>query len=147
MKIQEAAENYLECILIIGKEKGQVRSVDVAHRLEVTKPTVSVTMKQFRENGYVEMDEEGFLTLTPKGMEIAERIYERHVVLTDMLIALGVEEETAREDACRIEHDLSDVTFERIKEHRTYAPAGEAITALLCACILGRTNDGDTSLS
>jgi len=117
MKIQEAAENYLECILIIGKEKGRVRSIDVARRLEVTKPTVSVTMKQFRENGYVEMDEEGFLTLTSKGMEIAERIYERHVVLTDMLIALGVEEETAREDACRIEHDLSDVTFERIKEH------------------------------
>ena len=98
MKIQEAAENYLECILIIGKEKGRVRSIDVARRLEVTKPTVSVTMKQFRENGYVEMDEEGFLTLTSKGMEIAERIYER-------------------QDACRIEHDLSDVTFERIKEH------------------------------
>ena len=117
MKIQEAAENYLECILIIGKEKGRVRSIDVARRLEVTKPTVSVTVKQVRENGYVEMDEEGFLTLTSKGMEIAERIYERHVVLTDMLIALGVEEETAREDACRIEHDLSDVTFERIKEH------------------------------
>ncbi len=117
MKIQEAAENYLECILIIGKEKGKVRSIDVAHRLEVTKPTVSVTMKQFRENGYVEMDSDGFLTLTEKGREIAERIYERHVVLTELLIGLGVDEKTAREDACRIEHDLSDVTFARLKDH------------------------------
>lgn len=117
MKIQEAAENYLECILIIGKEKGQVRSIDVAHRLEVTKPTVSVTMKQFRENGYVEMDSDGFLTLTEKGREIAERIYERHVVLTELLVGLGVDEKTAREDACRIEHDISDVTFACLKDH------------------------------
>ncbi len=117
MKIQEAAENYLECILIIGKEKGKVRSIDVAHQLEVTKPTVSVTMKQFRENGYVEMDSDGFLTLTEKGREIAERIYERHVVLTELLVGLGVDEKTAREDACRIEHDLSDVTFARLKDH------------------------------
>ena len=117
MKIQEAAENYLESILIIGKEKGQVRSIDVAHRLAVSKPTVSVTMKQFRENGYIEVDCDGFLTLTEKGREIAERIYECHVVLTELLIALGVDEKTAREDACRIEHDLSEVTFARIKEH------------------------------
>ena len=117
MKIQEAAENYLECILILGQEKGQVRSIDVAHRLGVSKPTVSFTMKQFRENGYVEMDIDGHLTLTTKGREIAERIYERHVVLTDLLIAIGVDEKTAREDACRMEHDLSDVTFARIKEH------------------------------
>ena len=117
MKIQEAAENYLESILIIGKEKGQVRSIDVAHRLAVSKPTVSVTMKQFRENGYIEVDCDGFLTLTEKGREIAERIYERHVVLTELLIALGVDEKTAREDACRIEHDLSETTFARIKEH------------------------------
>ena len=117
MKIQEAAENYLESILIIGKEKGQVRSIDVAHRLAVSKPTVSVTMKQFRENGYIEVDCDGLLTLTGKGREIAERIYERHVVLTELLIALGVDEKTAREDACRIEHDLSETTFARIKEH------------------------------
>lgn len=117
MKIQEAAENYLECILILGKEKGQVRSIDVAHRLEVSKPTVSVTMKHFREDGYIEVDSDGFLILTQKGREIAERIYERHVVLTELLIALGVDEKTAREDACRIEHDLSETTFARIKEH------------------------------
>ncbi|MCI6966977.1 metal-dependent transcriptional regulator [bacterium] len=117
MKIQEAAENYLECILIIGKEKGQVRSVDVAHRLQVTKPTVSITMKQFRENGYVETDEKGILTLTEKGREIAERIYERHVVLTELLLSLGVDEETARADACRMEHDISEITFTCIKEH------------------------------
>ena len=117
MKIQEAAENYLECILIIGKEKGQVRSVDVAHRLQLTKPTVSITMKQFRENGYVETDEKGILTLTDKGREIAERIYERHVVLTELLLSLGVDEETARADACRMEHDISEITFTCIKEH------------------------------
>ena len=117
MKIQEAAENYLECILILGKEKGQVRSIDVAHRLEVSKPTVSVTMKHFREDGYIVVDSDGFLFLTQKGREIAERIYERHVVLTELLVALGVDEKTAREDACRIEHDLSEVTFARIKEH------------------------------
>ena len=117
MKIQEAAENYLECILIIGKEKGQVRSVDVAHRLQVTKPTVSITMKQFRENGYVETDEKGILTLTEKGREIAERIYERHVVLTELLLSLDVDEETARADACRMEPDISEITFTRIKEH------------------------------
>ena len=117
MKIQEAAENYLECILIIGKEKGQVRSVDGAHRLQVTKPTVSITMKQFRENGYVETDEKGILTLTEKGREIAERIYERHVVLTELLLSLGVDEETARADACRMEHDISEITFTCIKEH------------------------------
>ena len=117
MKIQEAAENYLECILIIGKEKGQVRSVDVAHRLQVTKPTVSITMQQFRENGYVDTDEKGILTLTEKGREIAERIYERHVVLTELLLSLDVDEETARADACRMEHDISEITFTRIKEH------------------------------
>ena len=117
MKIQESAENYLETIYMLHQRKGAVRSIDIVNELSFSKPSVSVAMKNLRENGYVEMDEEGFLTLTPKGMEIAERIYERHVVLTDMLIALGVEEETAREDACRIEHDLSDVTFERIKEH------------------------------
>ena len=119
MKIQEAAENYLECILILGKEKGQVRSIDVAHRLEVSKPTVSVTMKHFREDGYIEVDSDGFLILTQKGREIAERIYERHVVLTELYRDLPYEqkEKTAREDACRIEHDLSEVTFARIKEH------------------------------
>ena len=150
MKIQEAAENYLECILIIGKEKGQVRSVDVAHRLQVTKPTVSITMKQFRENGYVETDEKGILTLTEKGREIAERIYERHVVLTELLLSLGVDEETAREDFKRDEHgqpvfssfsvlgndayrreQIASVTFVG-----TLSGAGEG-AGWLCAC-LGR---------
>lgn len=117
MKIHEAAENYLECILVLGKEKAHVRSIDVAHHMGVTKPTVSFTVKQFRENGYVEMDEDGFLTLTPMGMEIAERVYERHVLLEELLCAIGVDAETAKEDACRIEHDLSDVTFRKIKEY------------------------------
>lgn len=117
MKIHEAAENYLECILILQKEKGNVRSIDVAHHMGVTKPTVSFTVKQFRENGYVEMGEDGYLTLTPKGMEIAARVYERHVVLEELLCAIGVDAEIAKEDACRIEHDLSDVTFLKIKEY------------------------------
>ncbi len=117
MKIQEAAENYLECILMLHKQKGYVRSVDIADQMGVTKPTVSYTMKQFRENGYIEMDRYGQITLTQKGRDIAESIYERHNVLTRMLIALGVDEETAREDACKIEHGLSDSSFRQIKEH------------------------------
>lgn len=117
MKIQEAAENYLECILMLHNQKGYVRSVDIADQLGVTKPTVSYTMKQFRENGYIEMDRYGQITLTQKGKDIAESIYERHHVLTRMLLALGVDEKTAREDACKIEHGLSDSSFRQIKEH------------------------------
>ena len=117
MKIQKSAEDYLETILILSRQNGSVRAVDIANALHFSKPSVSIAMKNLRENGYVELDENGCIRLCGQGREIAERIYERHVVLTELLVALGVDEKTAREDACRIEHDLSEVTFARIKEH------------------------------
>ncbi|HJB25833.1 MAG TPA: metal-dependent transcriptional regulator [Firmicutes bacterium] len=117
MKIHESGENYLETILMLKNRIGQVRSIDIVREMDFSKPTVSVAMKRFRENGYITMDGEGYISLTPKGQEIAERIYERHVVIAEILMKLGVPEKTAYEDSCRIEHDLSDDTFARIKEH------------------------------
>lgn len=115
MKILESAENYLESIHILKNELGQVRSVDIANYLGFTKASVSIAMKQFRENDYIVIDENGYITLTDAGLEIAERMYERHELLTRFFIALGISEETAKNDACRIEHDLSDESFEKIK--------------------------------
>ncbi len=117
MLIHESAENYLETILMLRNRNGSVRSIDIVNELGFSKPSVSVAMKNFRESGYITMDEDNFITLTDKGLQIAERIYERHLVLTQMLIALGVSEENARQDACRMEHDISDETFRKIKEH------------------------------
>lgn len=117
MQIKESAENYLEAILIIGKEKGFVRSVDVANYLNFTKPSVSVAMKTFREEGYILMDPGGGITLTKKGKAIAERIYERHQVIAKALIALGVSEKQAYDDSCKIEHDLCDDSFTKIKAY------------------------------
>ena len=115
MNIHESAEDYLEAILILRERQGSVRSIDIVHQLELTKPSVSVAMKRFRENGYIEMDADGFITLLPPGEEIAQRIYDRHKLLTKFLVALGVSEETAAADACKMEHDLSEETFEKIK--------------------------------
>ena len=117
MNIHESAEDYLEAILILRERQGSVRSIDIVHQLELTKPSVSVAMKRFRENGYIVMDADGFITLLPPGEEIAQRIYDRHKLLTKFLVALGVSEETAAADACKMEHDLSDETFEKIKAH------------------------------
>ncbi len=117
MKIQESAENYLEAILVLsGKNKG-VRSIDVANYLGFSKPSVSVAMKSFREEGYVVVDGEGSLILTEKGKEIAEKVYDRHNTIAKALMLLGVDEETALEDSCKIEHDLSDISFQKIKEY------------------------------
>lgn len=116
MQIHESGENYLETILILNKRIGQVRSIDIVRELNFSKPTVSVAMKHFKENGYISVDEEGFITLTKTGREIAERIYERHTVILEVLMELGVDRKTAYEDACLIEHDISDLTFERIKK-------------------------------
>lgn len=115
MNIHESSEDYLEAILMLRNEKGYARSVDIAARLNVTKPSVSFAMKRLRENGYILMDEESLITLTDKGREIAERIYERHTTLSAFLERLGVEAETAREDACKIEHDISDESFAAVK--------------------------------
>lgn len=117
MKIQESAENYLEAIYMIKNEKGSVRSIDVANRLNFSKPSVSVAMKAFREEGYVTSDSEGNLSLTDKGLEIATKMYERHEVIARMLMALGVDEKIAYEDSCKVEHDISQQTFDKIKEH------------------------------
>ncbi|MCD7821350.1 MAG: metal-dependent transcriptional regulator [Clostridiales bacterium] len=117
MQIHESAENYLKTILMIQNEKGYVRSIDVAHHLNFSKPSVSRAMTLLKTNGYIIMDPDGHLHLTESGREIAERIYERHCILSQWLTELGVDPETAAEDACRIEHDISEVTFEKIKEH------------------------------
>ena len=117
MAIHESAEDYLEAILKLREAHGNVRSIDVVGELHFSKPSVSVAMKKLRESGHVEMDENGLLTLTPAGEAIAQRIYERHKVLTVMLTSLGVEESIAAREACKIEHDISDETFEKIKQH------------------------------
>ncbi|MCI6004995.1 MAG: metal-dependent transcriptional regulator [Blautia sp.] len=117
MRIRESAEDYLEAILVLSRQGGGVRSVDIASMLAVSKPSVSHAMKLLREDGYIAMDRYGTVTLLDKGMEIAEQVYERHNVLTKMLEGLGVSSEVARADACKIEHDLSAESFQKIKEH------------------------------
>ena len=118
MQIRESAEDYLEAILILSeRQRRRVRSVDIATMLGVSKPSVSHAMKLLREDGYIAMDRYGTVTLMDKGAEIANRIYERHTVLTKMLEGLGVCDEIARADACKMEHDVSDESFEKIKEH------------------------------
>ena len=116
MKIQESAENYLEAILVLKNKNGQVRSIDVVHHMNHSKPTVSVVMKQFRENGYIEMDDGGYITLTPKGKDIADKTYERHMIIAEILMKVGVDEETAYNDSCKIEHAISERSFDCIKE-------------------------------
>ena len=117
MIIKESAENYLEAILSLKKVKGNVRSIDVANDLGVSKPSVSVAMKNFREEGYIIVDENGFLDLTEKGMEIAQSVYERHLVIAKVLMALGVSEDVAYEDSCKIEHCISQESFDKLKEY------------------------------
>ena len=117
MKIKESGENYLETILILKKELGYVRSIDVAHHLQVSKPSVSVAMKLLREEGYITVDEAGNISLTESGTNIADKMYERHQMIAKALIALGVSEETAFSDSCKIEHDLSQESFEKIKAY------------------------------
>ena len=117
MTIQKSAEDYLEAILMLKEERGYVRAIDVAEKLGVTKPSVSFATKRLRESGYITTDPAGMLVLLPPGLEIAERMYERHKLLTELLIGLGVSPETARDDACKIEHDLSEESFAAIREH------------------------------
>lgn len=117
MKILKSSEDYLEAMLIMKEVHGYIRSIDIAMELGVTKPSVSYATKRLRENGYITMDKDGFITLTDKGMAIAAHIYERHKVLTSVLIQLGVNPETAREDACKLEHDISDESFDALKRH------------------------------
>ena len=117
MHIQESGEMYLETILILSREKQYVRSIDVCEYMGYSKPSISRAVSLLRNSGYVDMDDRGYLSLTDSGRAIAEKIYERHQVLSTVLKNLGVDEKAAVEDACRIEHVISDETFAAIKEH------------------------------
>jgi len=117
LKIYESAENYLETIFVLQKKHGVVRSIDIATELSVSKPSVSVAMKNLRNNGYIEMDEDGHITLLEQGYEIATKMYERHTLLTRWLTNLGIDPAIAAEDACKIEHVISEATFEALKNH------------------------------
>lgn len=117
MNIYESAENYLEAILRLREKHGVVRSIDIATDLGFSKPSVSVAMKKLRESELIETDQDGFISLLPAGEEIAKRIYDRHKLLTEFFVRLGVSEDVAAEDACKIEHYLSEETFLRIKAH------------------------------
>lgn len=114
MNIHESAEDYLEMILMLYEQKGAVRSIDIASGLSVSKPSVSFAMKHLREDGYIQMDRDNYITLTEKGLAIAQRIYDRHKAVTAFLVDLGVDEKTARADACKIEHDISPETYDAI---------------------------------
>ena len=117
LKIQESAENYLESILMISERKGDVRSIDIVNELEFSKPSVSIAMKNLRENGYILVDKDNYITLTEKGRVIAEKMYERHKLFSQLFVSLGVSPETAAKDACRVEHILSDETYSAIKKY------------------------------
>lgn len=117
LAIHESAENYLETILMLSQQKSEVRSIDIANELNFSKPSVSVAMKNLRNSGHIKMDENGFITLTESGYQIASTIYERHTLISKALMSLGVDEETAVADACRIEHVISPESFEAIKKH------------------------------
>ena len=117
MKRNESAEDYLEAILVLSGKKPVVRGVDIAEELGYKKSSVSVAMKHLRENGHITVTPEGYIYLTDSGQEIAEMIYERHQLLSSWLIYMGVDEETALNDACRLEHDLSPLSFKKLKEH------------------------------
>lgn len=116
MVIHESAEDYLESILVLRERRGQVRSIDVVNELGYSKPSVSIAMKKLRESGYISMDTDGSITLNESGLEIASRIYGRHKTITRFFVLLGVDPAVAAEDACKVEHNLSDETFSRLKE-------------------------------
>ena len=117
--MQESGEMYLETILVISREKPNVRSIDIANHMGYSKPSVSRAVNLLKNEGYIDIDEHGSITLRAPGRKVAETIYERHVVLAELLMRIGVDEVTASVDACKIEHDISDVTFEAIKKHMT----------------------------
>ncbi len=116
LRKNESIEDYLECILMLAEKKPVVRGVDIANEMGFKKSSVSVAMKNLREKEHIQVSDEGYITLTPSGKAIAERVYERHKILTGWFVKLGVDHDIAVEDACRIEHDLSDESFEAIKK-------------------------------
>ena len=127
MAVSEAIENYLETIYILSQRQNEVHAIDICTYLSYSRPTVSIVLRQMRENGLVTVNEDNHIHLTGEGLAIASRIYERHTVLSELLMSLGVRQETALRDACKIEHDLSDETFDAIKRHMSrFAETGEA---------------------
>jgi len=117
LKLQESGEMYLETILVLSNQGKQVRSIDIASAMEFSKPSISRAVGLLKNGGYIEVDDYGYITLTEEGRSVAERTFERHTVLTKLFIQLGISEETATADACKIEHDISEETFEAIKKH------------------------------
>ena len=117
MEIHKSSEDYLETILVLKERLGEVRSIDIVNEMHFSKPSVSVAMKKLREHGYIEVNKDGYIHLTDAGHKVASNIYERHTLLTSFFTMLGVSEEVASADACKIEHDLSEETFLKIKEH------------------------------
>lgn len=117
MKILRASEDYLEAMLMMQEKHGYIRSIDIAEYLGVTKPSVSYTTKRLKENGYITMDKDGLITLTDRGLAIANKMLDRHHTLTRFLMALGIDEKTAEQDACKMEHDISQQTYEAICAH------------------------------
>ena len=117
MSIYESGQMYLETIYILSQKKAHVRAIDIAEQMGYSKPSVSRAMSILKKNGYITVDADGYISLTPSGLDIAQSMYTRHTVLTQLLIELGVDEKTAAEDACRIEHVISQESFEAIKRH------------------------------
>jgi len=117
MQIHESAEDYLETILILEERNGHVRSIDIVNEMKYSKPSISIAMKKLRENGYIGMDSNGYITLKAPGREIATRIYSRHKLLRKVLMAIGVDEKTASDEACRIEHDIDEDTYNKLNEY------------------------------
>ena len=120
MKRLESQEDYLEKILQISQKKSSVHAIDIAREMNFSKPSVSVAMNKLREQGYIEINDKDEITLTPSGLAIAEKTLEKHIILTNMLVSLGVPEEIAKEDACKMEHDISDETWKAIKKHAEF---------------------------
>ena len=116
MAVLESGENYLEAILMISREKQNVHAIDIVNNLGFSKPSVSIMLKKLKDEKYIDIDEEKNITLLPEGLKIAEKILERHEILTDILEYLGIDPKIAEDDACKVEHDLSDVTFDAIKK-------------------------------
>ena len=117
LKVHESEENYLETILVLSLKNSRVRSIDIVNELDYSKPSVSVAMKNLRSKGYIVMDDDGYITLTEKGQKIADTVYERHVIISDWLVFLCVDKKTAVQDACKMEHTLSEKSFSAIKSH------------------------------
>lgn len=115
MSLKESGEMYLESIYVLHREKGAVRSLDIAEHMHFSKPSISRAVGLLRQGGYIEVDRDGYITLTEDGLWVAEKMYERHTILTDFLVSLGVDKDTATEDACKIEHNISDLSFDAIK--------------------------------